>query len=444
MISRSQKVTRRTLLKGMGAMISLPWLDVMSSKTLAAQSGQKDPARLACFYIPGAINHYNWYPEDTGPNYTIAPSHKPLKRHRSEFSVLSHLLHVQGQISGHEHPYNWLTGTNIKITPGTITNSVSMDQVAAKYAGPTYLPSMALSWKDGVGTTTLSRNSMGTDIPATASYRKIFESLFPPSGKDQIQKAQERIALDKSILDTAIGDIKSFKQNLGFEDKARIDQYLQSVRDVESRLNDKIKILAKGRPDFDERNINLAPLVNNSMQDHIEILMDLIALAFQTDMTRVVTHCLGGEGGPNYDDYKTWAKNSGASLRGAHDFHHKGSGNRGKDNPDVQVIGQRDRMFSACLSRLMDKLSTVEASEGSLLDHTVLLLGGSQTSSHNGSSFPMLLAGGKKLGFKHGQHLKWDRGTKPASDLYLTILQQMGCPVQKFKESKGIISELLV
>lgn len=425
-------------------MISLPCLEVMSSKTLAATKGQKDPARLACFYIPGAINHYNWFPETTGTDYKIAPSHVPLAHHYNNFSVLTNLLHIQGQISGHEHPYNWLTGTNIKITPGTITNSISLDQVAAKYSGPTYLPSMVLSWKDGVGTTTLSRNAMGTDIHATANYRKIFESLFPPANKGQIKDAQARIALDQSILDTALGDIKSFKKNLGHSDRQRIDQYLHSVREVEKRLNDKIAILENGRPMFDEKSVRLESESRNSMQDHIEILMDLVVLAFQTDMTRVVTHCLGGEGGPNYDDYKIWSKETGAPLRGAHDYHHKGSGNRGSDNKDVRVIGLRDKMFCQKLSRLMDKLDGIEAVDGSLLDHSILLLGGSQTSSHNGSSFPMLIAGGKKLGFKHGQHLKWDRGTRAASDLYLTILQQMRCPVSEFKESKNAISELLV
>lgn len=212
---------------------------------------------------------------------------------------------------------------------------------------------------------------------------------------------------------------------------------------MEQRLDDKGKIIELGRPKFDEARVRLEPQGKSSMQEHIELMMDLIALAFQTDMTRVVTQSLGGEGGPNYDDYKDWAKATGAPLRGAHDFHHKGSGNRGADNPDTKVIGLRDAMFCANLARLMDKLKAIPAREGTLLDHTVLLLGGSQISSHSGGSFPMLLAGGRKLGFKHGQHVKWKNNTKPASDLYLTILQQMRCPVKSFKESTGPLSELL-
>ncbi len=440
---KSHSITRRTALRGMGAMIALPYLEIMGGKLLAATPGKADPARLACFYIPGAINQYNWFPADEGFNYTLAPSLQPLARHRADFSVLSNLLHIQGRISGHEHPYNWLTGTNIKITPGTITNSISMDQVAAQHLGPTYVPSLALSWRDGVGTSTLSRNAMGADIPALASYQTIFERLFPPGDRAQIKDAQARLAQDRSILDTAMGGVKSFQSKLGYTDRQRVEQYLESIREVERRITDKDGILEQGRPQFDEAAVRLQPQGKSRMSEHIELLMDLIVLSFQTDMTRVVTHCLGGEGGPNYDDYKDWAKEAGAPLRGAHDVHHKGSGNRGADNPDTKVLGHRDAMLCSQLARLMDKLKAVPARDGTLLDHTALLMGGSQISSHSGGSFPMLLAGGRKLGFKHGRHIKWPSGTKPASDLYLTILQQLGCPVKSFKESAGPLTELL-
>jgi len=444
MNTKTRRITRRTALRGLGATIALPYLDIMGGKTFAATSGEKEPSRLACFYIPGGINHYNWFPKDTGPNYTLAPSHKPLAPHRDQFSVLTNLSHIEGRISGHVHPYNWLTGHNINLTPGALTNTISMDQVAARYLGPTYVPSLVLSFRDGIGTTTLSRNALGVDIPATANYRSVFERLFPPADQSQLKDAKARLALNRSILDAAVGDVKSFRNKLGRSDQQRLDQYLDSIREIEERLTDREKILKRGRPQFDEESVRLESAGKNSMREHIELIIDLIAVAFQTDMTRVVTHSLGGEGGPNYDDYKSWADKAGARLRGAHDFHHKGTGNRGDDNPDVKVLGYRDEMFCACLARLMDKLKTIRVKDGTLLDHTVLLLGGSQISSHSGKSFPMLLAGGKNLGFKHGQHLKWKGDEKSASDLYLTILQQLGCPVTSFKESKGTLSELLV
>jgi hypothetical protein len=445
MNQKTNSITRRTILRGLGASIALPYLEIMGGRTLAAASGRKEPSRLACFYIPGCINHYNWFPEDTGFDYTIAPSHQPLTHHRERFSVLTSLSHIEGRISGHPHAYNWLTGHNININPGAHSNTISMDQVAAKYVGPTYVPSLQLSYRDGIGTTTLSRNALGVDLPATMNYRTVFERLFPPADAAQLKEAQARIELNRSVLDTALGDVASFRNKLGRIDQQRLDQYLDSVREVEQRLTEREQIVRRGRPQFDENGVKLEPqLGSNHMREHIEMMFDLIALAFQTDMTRVVTQSLGGEGGPNYDDYKDWSKQAGAQLRGAHDFHHKGSGNRGADNPDTKVIGYRDEMFCTCLARLMDKLHAVEAADGTLLDHTVLLLGGSQISSHSGSSFPMLLAGGNKLGFKHGQHVKWKGDQRSASDLYLTILQQLGCPVSSFKESKGPLSELLV
>ncbi len=436
-------LSRRAVLRGFGATLALPTLEIMGGKTLAAAAGGDDPPRLACFYIPGGIVKRSWFPEETGTDYELPATHRPLARHRDQFSILSNLLHIEGRISGHVHPYNWLTGHNINLTPGAITNTVSMDQVAARHIGPTYLPSLSLSWKDGVGTTTLSRNALGVDVPAIGTHRTVFERLFPPADAAGLAEAKERIALDKSVLDTAMGGVRDLRRGLGYADGQRLDQYLEAVRGVERRLDDKRGILDAGRPRFDESGVRLEPRSKDSMREHIELMMDLVVLAFQTDMTRVVTQSLGGEGGPNYDEYKDWAKCAGGTLRGAHDFHHKGSSNRPPDNPDVKVLGYRDEMLTACLARLMDKLAGIEALDGTLLDHSVLLMGGSQISSHSGGSFPTLLAGGGKLGFKHGAHHRWEGGAVPMSNLYLTILQQLGCPVESFKESDGVLSELL-
>jgi len=402
----------------------------------------REPRRLACFYIPGAINRHTWFPKDTGPDYTLAPAHKPLEKYRDQFTVLTNLLHITGRISGHVHPYNWLTGHNINLVPGTITNTVSMDQVAARHLGPTWLPSLALSFADGVGTATLSRNALGVDVPATADHRAVFERLFPPADKAQLKEAQARIALDRSVLDTAADGVKDVQRQLGQEDRRRLDQYLESIRDVEKRLDDSRDILERGRPKFDEGAVNVQPQGKNSMREHIELMFSLIALAFRTDMARVITHSLGGEGGPNYEEYRDWAQKAGAPVRGAHDVHHKG-GQAAADSPDGGVLASRDEMLCACLARLMDKLQGSRDGDGTLLDRTVILFGGAQVSSHSGKTFPTLLAGGRKLGFRHGQHLRWESEKKPMSDLYLTILQQLGCPVKSFKESSGPITELL-
>jgi hypothetical protein len=439
---KTQWITRRTVLRGFGAAVGLPYLDIMGGSTKAATTDGREPRRLACFYIPGAIGRHGWFPADTGRNYTLAPSHAALARHRDDFTVLTNLLHITGRISGHVHPYNWLTGHNINLTPGTITNTVSMDQVAARHLGPTWLPSLALSFTSGVGTATLSRNALGVDIPASADYREVFERLFPPSNAAQVREARARLALNRSILDAATGTVRDLNRDLGAADRRRLDQYLESVREVERRIGDADAILDRGRPAFDENGVRLQPTGRNRLREHVELMFDLIVLAFQTDMTRVVTHSLGGEGGPNYDEYRDWAQAAGAPVRGAHDVHHKG-GQAAPGSPDARVIEARDEALVECFARLMDRLKAIRAKDGTLLDHTVLLLGGAQISSHSGKSFPTLLAGGRALGFRHGQHVKFESEKKPMSNLYLTILRQLGCPVASFKESTGVLSEVL-
>jgi hypothetical protein len=435
-------INRRTFLHGFGATLALPYLEIMGGSTHAARAQQREPRRLACFYIPGAIGRHGWFPTDTGRNYTLAPTHRPLQRNRDDFTVLTNLLHIQGRISGHVHPYNCLTGHNINLNPGTITNTVSMDQVAARHLGPTWLPSLVLSFANGVGTATLSRNALGVDIPATADYRAVFQRLFPPADPAQIRDAQARLELNRSILDTAGEGVRDFQRQLGQADRQRLDQYLESIREVERRLTDSERILQRGRPRFNEDAVRLQPEGRNSMRQHIELMMDLIVLAFQTDMTRVVTFSLGGEAGPNYDEYREWAQAAGAPIRGAHDVHHKG-GQADPDSPETRVITARDLLLIERFAVLMDKLKEIRAAEGTLLDHSVLLLGGAQISSHSGKTFPTLLAGGRRLGFRHGQHLRFPQERKPMSDLYLTILQQLGCPVRSFKESAGPIGEML-
>ena len=311
-----------------------------------------------------------------------------------------------------------------------MTNTVSMDQVAAKHLGPTYV-CLALSWGSGVGDRTLSRNFLGVDVPALADYKTIFNKLFPPADKKQLSEMKARYQLDKSFWIT-LSSVKELKRKAGKADQSRIEQYIESIRDVEKRFTIKEEILDKGRPQFDENGINLTPQGKNKWKI-ISILMDMIAIAFQTDMTRVVTHVLGGEGGPNYEEFTTWALEHGKKPLGAHDSYHKIG----------PVIQSRDTLLCAQLARLMKKLQDTQVSNGTLLDNTSILFGGAQVRSHSGDNFPTILAGGKALGFKHGQHLSYRKRTVPMSDLYLTILQQLRCPVKSFKESRGNISQLI-
>lgn len=305
------------------------------------------------------------------------------------------------------------------------------DATAVAFSGD----SKSIMAGDGVGGITLWDAESGEQLRTLEGHRRSVTAVA--LGRDGKVIASASRDGTVHLWDRATG-----KELLTIEGHAADVTAVAFLPDGKRIVTGSDAILDRGRPKFDGAAVQLLPQGKNRMREHIELMMDLIALAFQTDMTRVVTHSLGGEGGPNYDEYRDWAMQAKAPVRGAHDVHHKG-GNGGEDSPDSRVLAARDEMLCACLARLLEKLQGVRAADGTLLDHTVLLFGGAQIRSHSGKSFPTLLAGGHKLGFRHGQHLKWESNKKPMSDLYLTILQQLGCPVTAFKESAGPISELL-
>ena len=452
--TRITNPTRRAVIRGMGGMITLPFLEALNRKALAATelTKKKDPSRLVCMHIPGAIHRENWFPKDVGPGFELSPTLQHIARHRDDFSVLSGLSHM-GNPGAHMSGVMWLTSSNLYQSAGSHIISISMDQVAARYLGKeTYVPSMPLSHGRGSGNFTLSCNAQGVSITSTGSHRLAFEALFPPNSPEQIAEAQARVAKDKSILDLALGDIRGVRRRISQADQGRLDLYLDSIRTIENRLEQQSKFLAEGGPEMDKAFMETKGL---TLVQHGDLMHDIIVLALQADMTRVITHQLGPEqGGGQWPDWKIWGKRGGMTDEylgswGAHPLWHGGSTPAWNPQPEhitiarVKALAERDKDITIQLGRLMDKLKAVDAHEGTLLDHTAILFGGTQVTSHSSDNYPTVLAGGKHLGFKHGKHLKWKRYEKPMSNLFLTILQQLGCPETKFGQSNGIISELM-
>ena len=465
---------RRTFLRGLGTTVALPFLEAFipagrrARHVLRAQS-LDDPTRLVCIEnVHGAAgstqygaSRHLWSPAAEGQNFDLGPTAlNPLEPFRDTLTIISDTDVAPAEAItppeiGGDHfrsSATFLTQAHPRQTESSdVRAGISLDQLYAQRFGQnTPIPSMQLCIEnvDHAGgcaygyscvyTDTISWTSPTEPLPMIRDPRLAFDQLFGAGGTAEERDARRRER--RSVLDFITAEVAQLKRELDAADQRRMDDYLEDVREIERR----IQRVETRNLTGEARELPGAPAgVPDSFDEHVRLMFDLQALAFQTDMTRVVTQSLGGEAGPNYSEYKSWAKETGAPTRGTHDYHHKGSGNRGADNPDTKLIGKRDRLYCACLARLMDKLTSIEASEGNLLDHTVLLLGGSQISSHSGSSFPLLLAGGNKLGFKHGQHLKWNGNERSASDLYLTILQQLRCPVESFKESKGAISEIL-
>jgi hypothetical protein len=451
-MAKLTRLSRRTVLKGLGGAIALPYLDIMATAVRAA--GQTaDPPRMVFFYIPGAILRPAWFPQEVGPNYTLPQTIRHIERHRDQFTMVSGTMHIEGQVGGHGHKLNFLTAHNVRQSFGTITNSISVDQVAAQHFGETYLPSLVMSFgtEGGDHGVTLSRNAQGADIPPVASPQAVFDLLFPPEDPARLQAATRRLALRKSILDATGEQARGLRRRLGVSDQRRVDEYLDSVREVERRAAMRKVVLSQPRPDVRTERLNLDfPVEFNqpitSMREWMEVMTDLIVLGFQTDMTRVVSYALGDEGTPgSYGrEWVEWKEKFKPRFDNAHDMHHKGGELEELDSPEAQAFGARDALIVQCFGRMLDKLAAIPARDGTLLDHCQLLLGGAQDRTHRAVNFPLLVAGGKKLGWKHGQHVRYEPRKVPTSDLFLTMLQAAGCPVESFKESRGPLTELLV
>ncbi|MBL8795324.1 MAG: DUF1552 domain-containing protein [Planctomycetia bacterium] len=451
-MAKIRPLSRRSVLQGLGATIALPWLDIMAEGLNAAQRAAADPPRLSFFYIPGSVLRPAWFPKETGFDYTLPQTMQHIARFRDQVTIISGTMHIQGQVGGHAHKLNWLTAHHIREKPGTFTNSISVDQVAAQHLGNTYLPSLVLSFATDGGDfgCTLSRNALGADIPPLANPRAVFDALFPAKDPAAIGEQKKRLAQRRSILDAASGDISSLQRDLGTGDRQRLDEYLSSVRDLERRLATREGLLAAARAEVSLGGINLdqpsyatGPTV--SMREWMEAMTDLVVLGLQTDMTRIVTYALADEGTPGTygREWVEWKAQYKHKYSNPHNMHHIGGDLEELESAEARTMAARDALFIQCFGRMLDQLAKIPARDGTLLDHCQLLIGGAQDRTHRAVNFPLLVAGGKKLGWKHGQHVRYPQGKVPTSDLFLTMLAAAGCPVKSFKESRGILSELL-
>ena len=242
------RLSRRHVLRGLGAAVSLPLLDAMLPRVWAAPSQFKPLAksdsvqpRLICCYVPNGVNILDWVPKDSGSNYTLSPTLETLKDHRADFTVISGVGHPASQ-GGHSGADTWLTGADLKAVPGAdYSNSVSADQIVAERHGKqTRFPSLQLSDASGTGSAghshTLSFDRSGTPLPSENSPRQLFDRLFVPDNAADRAATLRRYAERKSILDSVSGEAKSLEKKLGQSDKRKLDEYLGSVRETEQRV----------------------------------------------------------------------------------------------------------------------------------------------------------------------------------------------------------------
>jgi hypothetical protein len=416
------QTSRRRILRAAGVALALPSLDLFGSTRARGAAAQDAPRRMVCICAPLGFYPGDFFPKETGKNYSLSPYLKLLREYREDFTVISGLAGISG---GHQAIDGFLTGVPGAGQPG-IRNGVSVDQFAAQYIGDqTRFPSLALSGQ-GLG---LSWTRTGARVPAHNSPSRLFAEMFL-EGNEREKKAklidlQER----RSVLDDVREQSNSMRQKLGGDDRDTLDEYLQSVRELERRLVIDEQWVKTPKPTVDAE----SPKDISDKSDLIgrtRLLFDLTHLAIQTDSTRLITIMLSGTtSSPPIE---------GVTL-GHHDLSHHGK--------DPGKLAQLRIVESECLKVFHDlvaKLKRSREGEATLLNRTMVYLGSNlgDASSHSTNNLPILLAGG---GFQHGRHLAYDPGhAPPLCNLYVSMLQQLGIEVDAFNSGSGTLSGLTV
>ena len=439
-------LSRRHVLRAAGAAITLPLLDAMLPRGLAAPSTFKSwdksdviQPRLMCCYIPNGVNILEWMPADSGPSYTLSPTLKTLQEHRDDFTVLTGLGHPASQ-GGHSGADTWLTAANLKGKPGAdYTNSLSIDQLAAdRHGKQTRYPSLQLGDMSGTGAAghshTLSFDLNGTPLPAENSPRRLFDRLFVAESAADRAATLKRYAERRSILDDVAAEAKSLDRKLGANDRRKLDEYLSSVRQTEKQVERLQSWIDRPKPNVVETGLQLGskPGDGHDRPMWLDVMLELAYLAFITDATRVITF--------------EWSREAGG-YGGGGENHHELS-HHGGDAGMLSKLAVIDQFHLSRLGRFLSLLKSTVEGDGHMLDRTMLLYGSGMNSGkggdHSPKNLPTLVAGGHKLGLKHGQHLAFDQDKHPPlANVLLTLAQKMGVETEKFADATGTLTGLV-
>ena len=439
-------LSRRHLLRGAGAALSLPLLESMLPRSWGAPStfepqrlSETVQPRMVCCYVPNGVNILDWMPADSGDRYTLSPTLAALADHREQFTVVSGLGHPHSK-GGHSGADTWLTGADLTARPGAdYTNTMSIDQVVAATHGPhTRFPSLQLSDQSGTGAAghshTLSFDHAGTPLPAENSPRRMFDRLFVPETATDRAAALARLAERRSILDSLGSDARALSRRLGATDQRKLEEYLSSVRDTEKQVERTEAWIDRPKPRVAEEGLQLGskPGDAHDRPMWIDVCLELVYLALLTDTTRVVTF--------------EWSREAGGFGIGGEN-HHELS-HHGGDAGMLAKLAAIDKAFLEKLGRFLGMLSKTSEADGSMLDRTVVVYGSGMNSGkggeHSPKNLPLLVAGGKKLGFNLGRHLAFDEEKHPPlSNLLLSVARAVGCETETFSDATGTLDGLV-
>lgn len=435
-----KNLSRRTLLRGAGVALALPLLDSMLPRAKAAEASAPPP-RMAFLYVPNGVNIVKWVPASAGRDYEPSPTLSALADHKADFTVLSGLGHPHSK-GGHSGADTWLTAADLAGTPGyDYRNRISADQVAAEVVGlKTRIPSLELSSSGGTGkpghSHTLAFSRDAVPLPAESSPRAVFERLFVDDSPQARQAKLQRFAEQKSILDAILTQSNALHRRLGQRDQRKLDEYLTSVREVERRLERAERWMDVPKPEVAAEKLRLdaEPNARGDRATYFRVMYDLLFLSLQTDTTRVCTFELGREAAGGYFTELGLSANH-------HELSHHGG-----DAAMLEGLHKIDMFHLKQLGYLLARLKEAREGDASLLDRTMIMYGSGMNSGagggHSPKNLPLLVAGGKRLGLRLGQHLAFKQDSTPLANLLVTMLQKMGLPQERFVDSTGALTGL--
>ena len=444
MIITKKAIPRRIVLRGMGAAFALPLLDAMAPALSAfGKTDAKPVSRFGAVYVPNGIMMQNWTPAADGTSFEFTPILKPLEPFRDHLVVLSGLnstppprdfgpLHSRAST-------RFLTDMPPKATLGAdLKAGISMDQILAKEFGQhTQLASLELGLDspDSVGPgeggysavyiSTISWRTETTPLPMEHNPRTVFERLFGDSGNTGPAARLARMQQDRSILDSVIEKVDRLQRDLGPRDRLKLAEYFDAIRDAERRIQN-----------AEQQNSREVPVVDHpagvpaAFEEHAKLMYDLYLLAYQCDLTRVVTFMMGKEFcGRTYPNL------------GVYDSHHATSHHQ-NDPEKLARLVKINTYHLTLFTYFLEKLRSTPDGDGSLLDHSTIIYGAgmSDGNAHDPKNLPILLIGG---GFKGGRHLRFGKDT-PLANLHLTLLDKFRVRMDKIGDSTGEFDQLSI
>jgi hypothetical protein len=455
------QISRRTMLKGVGAMLSLPLLEAMNPlPSLGRNGARRYPVRLAVLYMPNGVNPRAWTPKGTGSEFELSPVLQPLNKVKNKILVLGELMNA-GTDTGDGHYVKtaaFLTGTTITRTTGgdLRCGAVSMDQVAAGRIGNlTPLPSLELGIEPvttGVDTNVGYTRLYGAHISWNTATTPLAKEINPQLAFDRLFRSSsnsaQRAVPDRSVVDLVMEDAKRLQHRVGKADQQKLNEYLEAVRSVERRI------------EFDARRKTLEytedPLVRVEIEklggriksfyadpaqasersgdhsEHVRLMLDIMVLAFWSDSTRISTFMFG-----NAVSNKNFS-----FLEGVKGAHHEMSHHENKEDK-LEQYKRINTWHVAQTAYMLEKMDSIPEGEGTLLDNSMVLFGAGMRdgNAHNPHDLPVLLAGRAGGTLASGRHLVYPKNT-PLCNLYQSMLRRMGTPVERFSDSTGELEGL--